>query len=185
MEMVFGMITSVMNAINVIESYEALKIQDLNRFQTVASQCSSHLKNEAHQACWTKSIVSSNVPIWDNQIMHVENKYEHMDCTNEMKLRMIIAVKNAIYEIALWILKAPCVLFQASWHNCINWVKCMQLHNEMVSGTFLPLTISAQLQTRKKAKKNIKQKQTNNNNKGDNELFENSKLEENMPILHV
>ena len=113
MEMVFGMITSVMNAINAIESYEALKIQNLNRFQTVTSQCSSHLKNEAHQACWTKSIVSSNVPIWDNQIMHVENKYEHMDCTNEMKLRMIIAVKNAIYEIALWILKAPCVLFQA------------------------------------------------------------------------
>ena len=61
----------------------------------------------------------------------------------------------------------------------------MQLHNEMVSGTFLPLTISAQLQTRKKAKKDKKQKQTKNNNKGDNELFETSKLEENMPILHV
>lgn len=111
MEVVLGMITSVMNAINAIESYEALKIQDLNRFQTVTSQCSSHLKNEAHQACWTKSIVSSNVPIWDNQIMHVENKYEHMDCTNEMKLRMIIAVKNAMYEIALWILKAPWCAF--------------------------------------------------------------------------
>lgn len=111
MEMVFGMIISVMNAINAIECFEALKIQDLNRFQTVTSQCSSQLNYEALQACWTKSSVGSNVPIWYNQIMHVENKYEHMDCTNEMKLRMIIAVKNAIYEIALWILKAPWCAF--------------------------------------------------------------------------
>ena len=36
---------------------------------------------------------------------------------------------------------------------------------------------------KEKGQKNKKQKQTNNNNKGDNELFENSKLEENMPIL--
>lgn len=106
MEMMFGMVISVMIAINAIERYEASKIQDLNRFQTVTSQCSSHLNNETHQACWTKLFMGSNAPLWDNQIMHVENKYELMDCTNEMKLRMIIAVKNAIYEIALWILKA-------------------------------------------------------------------------------
>ena len=38
---------------------------------------------------------------------------------------------------------------------------------------------------KEKGQKNKKQKQTKSNNKGDNELFETSKLEENMPILHV